>query len=147
MKPPAERLLVLLLRALAVVELVALVAVVMPREWMGAGHRFIGLGGLPEGPVVGYLARITSWLYAVHGALVLLVSFDVRRYGPVIAFLALANVAQGVAVIAVGVAEGMPWLWTFGDGLGAVGIGVVLFLLQRRCAALLPPYSGGQGKP
>lgn len=43
--------------------LTALVAVVMPYEWMNVIHRQAGLGELPHVPIVGYLTRSISALY------------------------------------------------------------------------------------
>ena len=53
-----------------------------------AAHASLGLGPMPQGPLVGYLIRSASALYALHGALALFLSFDVRRYWRVITFLA-----------------------------------------------------------
>ena len=48
----AERALVWLMRAEAVVLLCALPAVVMPTGWMEAIHRGLGMGDLPRSPLV-----------------------------------------------------------------------------------------------
>src|SRR5262245_27062262 len=53
----SEKALVLLLRIVGVPALFALVAVFMPVSWMAATHRWLGLGEMPTGPVVEYLAR------------------------------------------------------------------------------------------
>ena len=50
-----ERVLVVLMRISAVVLLTALVPTVMPFAWMKEIHRWLGMGELPEGPIVGYL--------------------------------------------------------------------------------------------
>ena len=60
--------------------LTALGAVVMPFEWMNSIHRQVGLGELPHVPIVGYLTRSISGLYALHGALLLFLAGDVRRH-------------------------------------------------------------------
>src|SRR5687767_4147070 len=88
---PRERLLAFLLRVAAVVLLLALAAVFFPRSWMSAVHEVMGLGPLPEGPIVDYLARSASLLYAHLGALYWFVAPDVRRHLPVIRFLACLN--------------------------------------------------------
>ena len=49
--------------------LTALGAVVMPFELMNVIHQQMGLGELPHVPIVGYLTRSISALYALHGAL------------------------------------------------------------------------------
>jgi hypothetical protein len=48
-----ERILVWLLRFGSAVMVTALGAVVMPFEWISAIHRQIGLGELPNVPIVG----------------------------------------------------------------------------------------------
>ena len=67
----SDKVLVFLLRLVGVGSLFALVAVVMPSTWMAATHRWLGLGEMPTGPVVEYLARDLSAFYALAGALLL----------------------------------------------------------------------------
>ena len=83
----ADKALVLLLRFVGVGALFALVAVFMPSSWMAATHRRLGLGEMPTGPVVEYLARSVSAFYAVMGALCLVVAADLERYWPLVRFL------------------------------------------------------------
>jgi len=66
-------------------------AVVMPFDWMNAIHRQAELGDLPNVPIVGYLTRSISALYALHGALLVFLAGDVRRFLPVVRFLAVAG--------------------------------------------------------
>jgi hypothetical protein len=47
------KVLVFLLRLMGFGGLSALSAVVMPTSWMVATHRWLGLGEMPTGPVVG----------------------------------------------------------------------------------------------
>src|SRR5262249_10596516 len=84
----ADKVLVVLLRCLGVGSLFALVAVVMPFSWMVATHRWLGLGGVPDGPVVEDLARSLSAFYALFGALFLLVAADLERYRPLVPVVA-----------------------------------------------------------
>ena len=72
----SDKALVILLRFVGVGALFALVAVFMPFSWMAATHRWLGLGEMPTGPVVEYLARSLSAFYAVMGALCLVVAAD-----------------------------------------------------------------------
>ncbi len=53
----SDKVLVILLRIVGVGSLFALVAVFMPSSWMAATHRWLGLGEMPTGPVVEYLAK------------------------------------------------------------------------------------------
>ncbi|MGO8746577.1 MAG: hypothetical protein ACLQNE_11360 [Thermoguttaceae bacterium] len=68
-----ERTLVLLLRLDAILLLMAMIPSMMPFEWMKEIHRCLGLGELPDGPIMGYLTRSLSVMYAMHGAVELFV--------------------------------------------------------------------------
>jgi hypothetical protein len=125
----AEKTLVVVLRASAVILLVALVPVVMPTSWMATIHRGLGLGELPQEPIVGYLTRSLSALYASHGALVLFVSFDVRRFLPVVKCLAALNVAFGAGMLAIDLAVGMPPWWIACEGPSLIVLGGVILWL------------------
>jgi hypothetical protein len=122
--------LAVVLRVLGCVDLLALVAVVMPREWMAQGHAWAGLGELPPAPIVGYLARSASFLYALHGAAVVFISFDVARYRPLITFLAAAALVHGAVMLGIDLAEGMPLWWTAVEGPGFAATGVAVLSVQ-----------------
>jgi hypothetical protein len=124
--------LAVVLRVLGGVDLLALVAVVMPRGWMAQGHAWAGLGELPTAPIVGYLGRSASFLYALHGATVLFISFDVARYRPLITFLAIIALAHGAVMLGIDLAEGMPLWWTVVEGPGFTATGAVVLSLQVR---------------
>ena len=66
----SDHTLAVLLRLVGTAELAAVVFVVAPLGWMDAVHDgFLGLGPLPSGRIVEYLARHLSALYAVHGVM------------------------------------------------------------------------------
>src|SRR5215471_14893606 len=115
----ADKALVLLLRIVGVPALFALVAVFMPSSWMAATHRWLGLGEMPTGPVVEYLARSVSAFYALMGALCLVLS------------LGVAFALMSVVLLGVDLAAGMPWWWTASEGPGGVVFGALLFVLAR----------------
>ena len=123
--------LVLLLRIVGVGALFALVAVVMPTSWMAATHRWLGLGEMPTGPVVEYLARFLSVFYAVMGALCLVVAADLERYRPLVRFLGAAFALMSPVAVGVDLAAGMPWWWAVCDGPGGVVFWALLFVLAR----------------
>src|SRR5262245_31164276 len=130
----AEWWLVVVLRFGAAVLMLAALAVVIPFAWMAAIHDLFGQGTLPELPLVGYLTRSVSAFYAYHGALIWLLSFDVRRYEKVIRFMAWANVAFGLLLVGIDVFVGMPWWWTATEGPIVAGFGGVVLALQRYAA-------------
>lgn len=137
------RIVARVLRVFGVVDLCALVAVVLPHAWLSEAAQMAGLAaGLPAAPVVGYLARSASLMYALHGATVLFVSFDVRRYWPLIRCLALLAPAHGLCILGLDLAEGMPVWWTCVEGPGFALTGLVVLGLQRR-AELTAANSAG----
>ena len=134
----ADKVLVILLRyLLGIPGLFALLAVFMPVSWMAATHRWLGLGEMPTGPVVEYLARSLSAFYAVMGALCLVLATDLERYRPLVRFLGAAFALMSLVLLGVDLAAGMPWWWSASEGPGGVVFGALLFLLAR------PGYSKG----
>ena len=134
MKAPApnrQRALACVLRALGCLDCLALVAVLMPLYWMEVAHAWLGLGAMPQGPIVGYLARSASALYALHGAMIIFVSFDVERYAPLIRFLAILALVHGTVVLGIGLAEQLPIFWRFGEGPAFAASGALVLWLQR----------------
>jgi hypothetical protein len=125
-----ERTLVWLLRISAVVLLTALVPAVMPSAWMQEIHRRLGMGELPKGPIIGYLTRSLSAMYAMHGALVLFVSSDVRRFLPVVKCLAGLAILFGIGMVALDVMVGVPPYWVLCEGPFIVVLGGVLLWLS-----------------
>ena len=126
-----DKVLVILLRFVGVPALFALVAVVMPVSWMAATHGWLGLGAMPTGPVVVYLARSLSAFYAVMGALCLVLATDLERYRPLVRFLGLAFALMSVVLLGVDLAAGMPWWWSASEGPGGVVFGALRFVLAR----------------
>ncbi len=110
-----------LLRAVGALDLLSLLAVVMPREWHDRAHALAGLGALPESPIVIYLARSASALYAVYGALLLFLASDVIRHRPVIRFLAWAAQVHALVLVGIDWSAGLPVWWLLAEGLGYAG--------------------------
>jgi hypothetical protein len=127
-----DRWLRLAIRILGVVEVLAVAGIVMPASWMAAAHERLGMGPMPEGPVVGYLARSCSALYAMQGALFLYLSMDVVRRRDVIRFMgwvfaALAPVALGIELL-----EGLPLYWTVGEPVSVVVTAAAILVLASK---------------
>jgi hypothetical protein len=127
-----RRALAIVLRCIGCLDALALVAVVMPRQWMNVTAVSLGLDPLPPDAIVGYLARSASVMYALHGLTVFYVSFDVVRYWRLIRFLAILAVFHGVVMLGIDVAEGMPRWWQCVEGPCFAATGAVVLWLQRR---------------
>jgi hypothetical protein len=125
-----------LLRLIGGVELCAIPFLLFPFTWMNHVHdRVLGLGPLPNAPIVEYMARSLSALYAVHGAVVFRLSFDVTRFRPLIVFLGWLHLALGLTVLAIDYTAGLPWWWVMGEGPGIAVGGVAILILSRRPSA------------
>lgn len=122
-------LLKIILRFLGVTMLLAMVPVVMPLSWMVETHRWLGLGEMPTGPVVEYLARSLSALYAVFGALFLFATIDMERSRPLIRFLGVTFAILGAVFTGVDLAAGLPWWWTWIEGPPGVLTGAFIYWL------------------
>jgi len=134
-----ERALVLLLRLNGSLLMLAFFAVFLPTEWMAGTHRWLGLGEFPRTPLVDYLTRSASALYCIHGGLMLVLSCDVRRFAPVVVYVAVAGIAFGVAMTAIDLGAGMPLYWTLAEGPTIVLVGVVTLWLARGIRRPAPP--------
>ena len=127
-----DKVLVILFRyLLGIGSLFALVPVFMPMSWMAATHRWLGLGEMPTGPIVEYLARSLSAFYALVGALCLVMASDLDRYRPLLRFFGVCLALLGIVFTGVDLAAGMPWWWTAFEGPGAVPIGALVYYLAR----------------
>lgn len=112
--------------------LCALAFVFCPFEWMAAIHGRLGLGQLAYTPLMSYLTRTLSAMYASMGAILLLVSFDVRRYLPLIRLFACLALAGGVGVTILDAVIGLPWFWTAAEGPLTIVLGLILVGLSRK---------------
>jgi hypothetical protein len=130
-----DRFLTLFLRVVGSVSGSAALCAVMPLRAMDAAHRALGLGPLPEGPVVEYLARSTSAFYALLGALLWAVSLDLARYRPLVRPLGFAFIALGALLLWTDFAAGLPLFWRAGEGPLDALFGAVLLWASRGGAA------------
>ena len=141
-----EKTLVMLLRLAGVLLLTAVIPAVMPFAWMKDTHRLLGMGELPEGPIVGYLTRSLSAMYALHGGLLLFVSLDLRRYLPVAKCLAVLGIMFGVGMLVLDVTVGMPPPWAACEGPFIIVLSGVLLWLAGHVHEKPVPRSANKGK-
>ena len=120
------------LRAMGLLDICAFAAAIAPRAWIAASHEALGLGPFPQEPIAGYLARCTSVWCGLYGLLLWFVAGDVTRYARLITVLACAMIAQGLALMAIDFAEGMPGWWTSTEGPCCSVLGTLLLAIQQR---------------
>ena len=126
------RLLQILLRVGGIIMLLATFAIFMPVSWMASSHDWLGMGEFPESPLVDYLTRSISFLYAVHGGLLLLVSSNLQRYRPILLYLGIATAVGGLLLTGIDLHAGMPTWWTATEGPPVALIGILITWLILR---------------
>ena len=146
MRTITERILTLTLRVIGAASALAAPCALMPYRWMNVIHGWLGLGPLPDAPIVGYLTRSLSAFYALLGGLLWVLSFDVRRHRLALSYLGVAFVGFGLFLFGVGWVEGLPVFWRWWEGSVDVGFGLVIFLLSRG-VGLQAPTDRREPKP
>jgi hypothetical protein len=141
--------LVLVLRATAALFLLAFVGAALPENWMKAVYESGGLGPWPGGRLLVYLARAVSILYRFHGLLTLYLSFDVRRYLPLIRFLAIVGFPFAPVMFVVIWSAGLPMVWAVSEPTSIVIISALWYVTSRTAAgakAAEPNIADGGGR-
>ena len=99
---------------------------------MSAIHEYLGLGVLPDAPIVSYLARSLSAFYAIVGTITLFISLDIRRYRSFVKLGAVIAIVTGFVLVGIDMTAGMPTSWIIGEGPPTTATGLVVLWLQRR---------------
>lgn len=128
----SERWLIFLLRLGGLLTGSAVLAIFLPEATMASIHQKLGLGEFPAAPLTDYLTRSLSAMYAFHGAILLALSTDIRRYQPVIVVVAWATASMGVILTGVDLWAPMPIWWALAEGPWIVLMGLALLSLTRR---------------
>jgi hypothetical protein len=128
----SERALRILLRINGFVTFLAVFPVFMPLDWMHEIHTRLNLGPVPITPIFEYMARTLSALYAIHGGLCFVLSSDVRRFGPVITYTAVAQVLFAVLVLWIDYKVHLPRLWTAIEAPAVLLMGALTLYLRVR---------------
>jgi hypothetical protein len=102
---------------------------------MDATHKSLGLGDLPQGVIVDYLARSLSAMYAHLGGLQWVVSFDVRRHASVITYMGWAGIVFSVVILVIDIQLGLPLSWTLSEGPVVFAVCVVILALLAKTKA------------
>ncbi len=130
----SERIQAWLLRLTGTFEILAFFAVVMPRTWMEVSHAWLGLGEMPDGPILMFMIRQASYAYGMHGVSLWILASNVSRFRPLIILNGISFLLAAPVFFMIDYTYGMPALWTLMDSVGCGLFGVALLLLSRRQA-------------
>jgi hypothetical protein len=131
----AEALLRWVLIANGIMVLMALPAVFMPTAMMDQFHQQLMRSPLPDGPIVQYLARSLSALYASFGSLTLLLAWDLRRFAPLVTWWGVAAILFGLILLWIDINAPMPAHWTWSECPYTMITGILVLILQHRMSA------------
>lgn len=119
-----------ILRIAGATEILAFIAVIMPRSWMEISHAWLGMGEMPDGPVLMFLIRQASYTYGMHGVSLWVLASDVVRFRKLVILNGIAYLLAGPVFFWIDYTTGMPWWWTVFDSLGCGSFGAVLLGLN-----------------
>ena len=124
-----------LLRLAGAVEILAFIAVVMPRSWMQIAHAWLGLGEMPSAPVLTFLIRQASYTYGAHGISLWVSASNVERFRALVILNGITFLLAGPVFFLIDYTSGMPWWWTIADPLSCLSFGAALLWLTRKTEA------------
>jgi len=127
-----QRLQSWLLRLAGATEILAFISVVMPRSWMEVSHAWLGLGEMPDGPIIMFMIRQASYVYGMHGISLWVMASNVERFRPLVILNGVSFVLAAPVFFMIDYMAGMPLWWTVADTLGCGFFGAALLLLSRR---------------
>ena len=127
-----QRMSAFLLRLAGSVELLAFLAVVMPRSWMEIAHTWLGLGEMPNGAIIMFMIRQASYTYGMHGVSLWVIASNVERFRLLIILNAISFLIAAPVFFLIDQTSGMPFWWTLGDTFGCGSFGAALLWLSLR---------------
>jgi hypothetical protein len=104
----------------AIVQGFAVFAAVMPRSWMDASSSLLKVDPLGDSPLAGYLARLASALYALHGTTLGIIAWYLPRSLFMVKPVGVATICFGLLMYWIDLAEGMPTYWSAVEGTALV---------------------------
>lgn len=126
-----QRLLTWLLRLAGAVEVLAFVAVIMPRSWMEASHAWLGLGEMPRGSVTMFMIRQASYTYGMHGISLWILASDVNRYRALVMLNGISFLLAAPVFFFIDQTSGLPLWWTLMDVAACGFFGAAMLWLNR----------------
>ena len=127
-----QRLQAWLLRLAGSIEILAFIAVVMPRAWMQTAHTWLGLGVMPGGPILMFMIRQASYTYGMHGISLWVIASNVERFRLLVLLNGIAFLVAAPVFFLIDQTSGMPAWWTVGDAFSCGVFGAALLWLSRK---------------
>jgi len=121
-----------ILRLSGAIEILAFIAVVMPRSWMEASHTWVGLGVMPGAPLLMFMIRQASYVYGMHGVSLWVMASDLKRFRPLLILNGISFTLAAGVFFWIDYSSGMPWFWTLSDPIGCGFFGIALLWLNRK---------------
>jgi hypothetical protein len=107
----AQRLQANYLRSLAIVQMLTFAVVLMPVEWIASWHAWLGVGVMPDDPVLRYVIRGAALAQAAIGVLLWVIATDVVRYRPLVITISAIYLIGAPAYYCIDATAGMPRFW------------------------------------
>jgi len=119
------------LRLIGLLEMLAFIAVVMPRSWMEVSHVWLGLGQMAESSVLMFMIRQASYNYGMHGVFLWIIASDLKRFRPFVLLNGWSFLLAGPIFFFIDYSSGMPWWWSAMDGPSLAFMGAAMLWLSR----------------
>lgn len=110
----------------------ALPAVVTPTDWMDAVHKALGMGPLPRAPLVEYLTRSLSLLYAAWAPFFVLMALETKRYLPMVRLMGWLLLTGPAVLLPLDLWAGLPVSWVMSEVLSLLVQGAATLWLESR---------------
>jgi hypothetical protein len=117
------------------IQLSAIVSVFMPKSWMDACSSAMGVTALEDTPIAGYLARLSSAMYVVHGMLLVCLAGLLPEQLRMVHVFSRTTFGLAFMMLWIDVIEGMPTHWTWFEFIALFGNATIMELLARHAVS------------
>ena len=97
---------------------------------MEIAHTWLGMGEMPNGPIIMFMIRQASYTYGMHGISLWVIASNVERFRLLVILNGFAYLIAAPVFFLIDHTSGMPLWWTLGDAFGCGGFGAALLLLS-----------------
>lgn len=121
----------IILRLSGIMLITAFGAVFLPYETMARIHQYMGLGDFPNLPILDYLARSVSLFYAMHGVIVIYISFNLIKYLQFLKLLCYLGFVFGIALLIIDIKAPVPAYWAYTEGPFIISLNLAIYVLAK----------------